>query len=112
MDHFLRLADGYALFQCFYSHVCFVFFCNNGSEVTKEKIAASVHSGQTISRQIVLLTIFKLKKMKDREFSTKKLAESIKALRKASGVNVKGFCKSIHMTEHSYYSALNGKLTI
>ena len=50
--------------------------------------------------------------MKDREFSMKKLAESIKVLRKASGVNVKGFCKSIHMTEHSYYSALNGKLTI
>ena len=22
MDHFLRLADGNALFQCFYSHVC------------------------------------------------------------------------------------------
>ena len=50
--------------------------------------------------------------MKDREFSTKKLAESIKVLRKASGVNVKGFCKATHMTEHSYYSALNGKLTI
>ena len=44
--------------------------------------------------------------MKDREFSTKKLAESIKVLRKASGVNVKGFCKSIHMTEHSYYSVV------
>lgn len=50
--------------------------------------------------------------MKDREFSTKKLAESIKILRKASGVNVKEFCKSIHMTDRSYYSALNGKLTI
>ena len=36
--------------------------------------------------------------MKDRNFSTKKLAESIKVLRKASGVNVKEFCKSIHMT--------------
>jgi hypothetical protein len=22
VDHFLRLADGNALFQCFYSHVC------------------------------------------------------------------------------------------
>ena len=32
--------------------------------------------------------------MKDRNFSTKKLAESIKVLRKASGVNVKEFCKS------------------
>lgn len=59
-----------------------------------------------------LLTMFKLKKMKDREFSTKKLAESIKVLRKASGVNVKEFCKSIHMTERSYYSALKSKLTI
>ena len=112
MDHFLRLADGNALFQCFYSHVCFVFFVIMAAKLQREKIDASVHSGQTISRQIVLLTIFKLKKMKDREFSTKKLAESIKVLRKASGVNVKGFCKSIHMTEHSYYSALNGKLTI
>lgn len=44
------------------------FFCNNGSEVTKEKIDASVHSGQTISRQIVLLTIFKLKKDERQEF--------------------------------------------
>lgn len=50
--------------------------------------------------------------MKDRDFSTKKLAESIKALREASGVNVKEFCKDIHMTERSYYSALNGKQTI
>ena len=74
-------------------------FSNNGGEVTKEKIDVSVHSGQTIMRQMVLLTMFKLKKMKDREFSTKKLAESIKVLRKASGVNVKEFCKSIHMTE-------------
>ena len=48
--------------------------------------------------------------MKDRNFSTKKLAESIKVLRKASGV--KEFCKSIHMTERSYYSALKSKLTI
>ena len=48
--------------------------------------------------------------MKDRNFSTKKLADSIKALRKASGVNVKEFCKSIHMTDRSYYRALNGKL--
>lgn len=84
---------------------------NNGCEGTKEKIDASVRSGQTIMRQIELLTIFKLKKMKDRDFSTKKLAESIKALRKASGVNVKEFCKSIHMTERSYYSALKSKLT-
>lgn len=50
--------------------------------------------------------------MKDRDFSTKKLAASIKALREASDVNVKEFCKAIHMTEHSYYSALNGKVTI
>ena len=50
--------------------------------------------------------------MKDREFSTKKLAESIKVLRKASGVNVRGFVNPSTMTEHSYYSALNGKLTI
>lgn len=50
--------------------------------------------------------------MKDRDFSTKKLAESIKALRRACGVNVKEFCKDIHMTEHSYYSALNGKVII
>lgn len=50
--------------------------------------------------------------MKDRDFSTKKSAESIKVLRKASGVNVKEFCRSIHMTDSSYYSALNGKLTI
>ena len=61
---------------------------------------------------MVLLTMFKLKIMKDREFSTKKLAGSIKALRKASGVNVKEFCKFIHMTERSYYSALNGKKVI
>lgn len=49
---------------CFNAFIamCALFFCNNGSEVTKEKIDASVHSGQTISRQIVLLTIFKLKK--------------------------------------------------
>ncbi len=50
--------------------------------------------------------------MKDRDFSTKKLAESIKALREASGVKVKEFCKAIHMTEHSYYSALKGKAII
>lgn len=50
--------------------------------------------------------------MRDRDFSTKKLGESIKALRKASGVKVKEFCKDIHMTEHSYYSALNGKVAI
>lgn len=50
--------------------------------------------------------------MKDRDFSTKKLAESIKALREASGVKVKEFCESIQMTERSYYKALNGKLTI
>lgn len=49
--------------------------------------------------------------MKDRDFSTKKLAESIKALRRASGVNVKDFCKSIRMTERSYYRTLNSKLT-
>ena len=50
--------------------------------------------------------------MKDRDFSTKKLAGSIKALRKAGGVNVKEFCKSIHMTERSYYNAVNGKLIV
>lgn len=50
--------------------------------------------------------------MKDRDFSTMKLAESIKTLRRASGVNVKEFCKSIHMTERSYYSAINGKVII
>lgn len=49
--------------------------------------------------------------MKDRDFSTKKVAHSINALRRASGVNVKDFCKSIRMTERSYYRALNGKLT-
>lgn len=49
--------------------------------------------------------------MKNRDFSTKKLAESIKALRKASGVNVKEFCKAIRMTERSYYNTLNSKLT-
>lgn len=37
-------------------------FSNNGGEVTKEKIDVSVHSGQTIMRQMVLLTMFKLKK--------------------------------------------------
>jgi hypothetical protein len=37
-------------------------FSNNGGEVIKEKIDASVHSGQTIMRQMVLLTMFKLKK--------------------------------------------------
>ena len=41
-----------------------------------------------------------------------KKEKSIKVLRKASGVNVKEFCKSIHMTERSYYSALKSKLTI
>ena len=98
---------------CFNAFIAmYACFSNNGGEVTKEKIDASVHSGQTIMRQMVLLTMFKLKKMKDREFSTKKLAESIKVLRKASGVNVKEFCKSIHMTERSYYSALKSKLTI
>lgn len=97
---------------CFNAFIAmYACFCNNGGEVTKEKKDASVHCGQTIMRQMVLLTMFKLKKMKDREFSTKKLAESIKALRKASGVNVKEFCKSIHMTERSYYSALKSKLT-
>lgn len=50
--------------------------------------------------------------MKHRDLSTKKLAESIKALREVSSVNVKEFCKDIQMAEHSYYSALNGKLTI
>ena len=87
-------------------------FCNNDSEVTKEKIESSVHSGQTISERLVLLTIFKHRKMKDRDFSTEKLAESIKTLRKAGGVNVKELCKSIHMTERSYYRALNSKVTI
>ena len=96
---------------CFNAFIAmYACFSNNGGEVTKEKIDVSVHSGQTIMRQMVLLTMFKLKKMKDREFSTKKLAESIKVLRKASGVNVKEFCKSIHMTERSYYSALKSKL--
>ena len=37
-------------------------FSNNGGEVTKEKIDVSVHSGQTIMRQMVLLTMFKLQK--------------------------------------------------
>ena len=50
--------------------------------------------------------------MKDRDFSTEKLAESIKTLRKAGGVNVKELCKSINMTERSYYRALNSKVTI
>ncbi|MDE5678406.1 hypothetical protein [Phocaeicola sp.] len=50
--------------------------------------------------------------MKDRDFSTEKLAASIKKLRKDSGVNVKEFCKSIHMTERSYYRALNSKQII
>lgn len=98
---------------CFNAFIAMcTLFCNNGGEVIKEKTDASVHCGQTIRKQTVLLTIFKLKKMKDRNFSTKKLAESIKVLRKASGVNVKEFCKSIHMTERSYYSALKSKLTI
>jgi len=61
VDHFLRLAHGDVLFQCFYSHM-YACFCNNVSEVTKEKIDASVHCGQTINRQMVLLMIFKLKK--------------------------------------------------
>ena len=43
-------------------------FSNNGGEVTKEKIDASVHSGQTIRKQTVLLTIFKLKKDERQEF--------------------------------------------
>ena len=98
---------------CFNAFIAmYACFSKNGGEVTKEKIDVSVHSGQTNMRQMVLLTMFKLKKMKDREFSTKKLAESIKVLRKASGVNVKEFCKSIHMKESSYYSALKSKLTI
>lgn len=50
--------------------------------------------------------------MRDREFSTVELASSIKALRAASGVRVKDFCKSIRMTERSYYRALNGKQII
>lgn len=50
--------------------------------------------------------------MNDRKFSTEKLAKSIKVLRKASGVTVKEFCKSIHMTDRSYYGALNSKLAI
>lgn len=49
--------------------------------------------------------------MNDRKFSTEKLGQSIKALRKAVGVNVKEFYKSIHMTDSSYYDAVNGKQT-
>ena len=98
---------------CFNAFIAmYACFSNNGGGGVKEKKKTGVYSGQTIMRQMVLLTMFKLKKMKDREFSTKKLAESIKVLRKASGVNVKEFCKSIHMTERSYYSALKSKLTI
>ena len=51
---------------CFNAFIAmYACFSNNGGEVTKEKIDASVHSGQTIMRQMVLLTMFKLKKMKD-----------------------------------------------
>lgn len=49
--------------------------------------------------------------MNDRKFSTEKLGQSIKALRKASGVTVKEFYKSIHLTDRSYYGAVDGKLT-
>lgn len=80
---------------CFNAFIAmYACFSNNGGEVTKEKIDASVHSGQTIMKQMVLLTMFKLKKMKDREFSTKKLGECIGALRRASGVNVNS-CNSV-----------------
>lgn len=50
--------------------------------------------------------------MKNRNFSTVKLARSIKALRMAEGVNVKEFYKSIHMTARNYYSVLTGEQTI
>lgn len=48
--------------------------------------------------------------MNDRKFSTEKLGQSIKALRKASGVTVKEFYKSIHLTDSTYYDTVNGKL--
>lgn len=48
---------------CFNAFIAmYACFSNNGGEVTKEKIDVSVHSGQTIMRQMVLLTMFKLKK--------------------------------------------------
>ena len=51
-------------------------------KLQRKKLDASVHSGQTIMRQMVLLTMFKLKKMKDREFSTKKLPRASRFLEK------------------------------
>ena len=54
---------------CFNAFIAmYACFSNNGGEVTKEKTDASVHCGQTIRKQTVLLTIFKLKKDERQEF--------------------------------------------
>lgn len=77
---------------CFNAFIamCALFFCNNGSEVTKEKIDASVHSGQTISRQIVLLTIFKLKKNERQRIFNEKVGREHQSSKKGQWCQCKG----------------------
>lgn len=59
---------------CFNAFIAmYACFSNNGGEVIKEKIDVSVHSGQTIRKQTVLLTIFKLKKDERQEFFYKEV---------------------------------------
>lgn len=50
--------------------------------------------------------------MKDREFSTKELGESIKALVKAAPVNHESLIEGLTMSESYYYKVVNGEQTI
>ena len=50
--------------------------------------------------------------MKNREFSTEKLAASINALIKAAGLRNSEVCKDIHMCPSYYYKCLRFEQTI
>lgn len=50
--------------------------------------------------------------MKNRKFSTEKLAASIKALVKVTGLRNSEVCKAVHMSPSSYYKTLNAEQTI
>lgn len=50
--------------------------------------------------------------MKNRIFSTEKLAESVKELVKAAGLKNEGVCEDTHMGPSYYYKTLNSQQTI
>jgi len=49
---------------------------------------------------------------KDRNFNTKKLAESVKALVKAAHIKHSLLIKGLHMSESYFYKVINGEQTI